>query len=180
MVKASWRKLPIQEIDDLWNRQGNPQAVLDEIVRAYQAGARFQFGVDRLETGYRLTIRSNMLGIYLVEEVEEDKLKGKWSGGFIVPDQTRAGSVDWWEEETVVFYVSPDEFDRFRQEAEQIFVEYFFKGNCFRMIPDIWFDDMALVQFMRERLCPHPAMKFWFGSDNRPTTSFGWSQKFDR
>jgi hypothetical protein len=180
MSETLWRKLSIAEIDFLWNKQNDPNAVLNEIVRAYQAGATFQFGIDRIVTGYRLTIRSNPVGIYLTNKVTKARRESKWPGGFIIPDEGKAGSVNWKGQNYVIFYLLPERFDWFCREAEQIFKEYFFEGNCFRMIPNIWFDDMLLVQFVRERLRPHPAMKFWFEPDDMPADIIGWSRKFDQ
>jgi hypothetical protein len=165
----AWKKLTMQEIDELWNE--NIRVVLDEIVRANKAGAAFVFGVDKLKDGYRLTVNCILRGVYLTPDIDKIRqerdlrLRGLTA---IVPDVVRAGAIDWRGEQDVTFYVSQDEFAHFCQEAEQIFDEYSLKELCFRMIPDLWFRDMTLVQFIRERLRSHPATMPWFFDPRLP------------
>jgi hypothetical protein len=178
--EQTWKKLTIQEINDLWNKR--PNLVLDEIVRADKAGALFLFGVDKIKDIYRLTIDGSSRGIYLRPDTEDVSQRRHWrlrSLVAILPDADQKGTVDWRGKMDVLFYVSPKKFTCLCQDAEQVFKEYFFEGACFRMIPDIWFSDTALVQFIREQLRPHPAMRPWFFEpklfkDNRLL----WSPKF--
>jgi hypothetical protein len=180
-LDKAWKKLTMQEIDEFWNN--DIRMVLDEIVRAYKAGAAFVFGVDKIKYGYRLTINRILRGIYLAPDIEKlEQEKYLYLGGptAIVPDTARAGTIDWRGEQDVKFYVSHKEFARFCQEAEQIFDEYFLKGFCFRMIPDLWFNDMALIQFIRERLRFHPATMPWFSDPQLPkVTRIEMSAKFN-
>jgi hypothetical protein len=175
-----WRKLPIQEIHELWEA-GDFNSVITQVISAYRAGSVFKFGVDKLEDSYRLTINQMVSPIYLTDS-EKVKPKDRFLAA-IVPDVTLAGTVDWRaENHVIIFYVLPREFSGFCQEAEQIFNEYFYNDLCFRMIPDIWFSDTSLVQFIRKEMKPHPEMKYWFEQPHlmAGVDGFALSPKFDR
>ena len=69
----------------------------------------------------------------------------------------------------VTIYISPEEYEQFCRDAEEIFGLYCLDDMCFRGIPDLWFDGLALIQFIRNQLRPHPIMGYWF----RPFHSAG-------
>ena len=179
MLEKEWRKLPMQEIYELW-KIGDFKSVINQVISAYRFGSVFKFGVDKLNGSYRLTINLMVSPIYLTDS-EKVKPKDRFLAA-IVPDVTLAGTVDWREEnQVIVFYVLPRKFASFCQDAEQIFNEYFYKGLCFRIIPDLWFSDTSLVQFIREEMKPHPGMKHWFEQPHLMAgiDSFSLSSKFD-
>ncbi len=156
---------------------------------------------ESLTGSYRLTINGVMEGVYLVKQGEQAHWRRESLFPAIRPHPERAGNVAWqgdpsfecsssleemdidsfvefcWQEvrqRNVTFYTSPDQFEQFCHEAEQVFQEYHHDNLCFRMIPDIWFDDMALVRFICEQMAPHPAMKPWFGTSRFPVDHDIW------
>ena len=182
LSRTTWRKLSVQEIHELWDNHRFDK-VLDQVVRAYKAGATFRFGVDKLKRGYRLTINEMVQGIYLRPDTEAVKQGEHLALVAVVPDQQLTETFEQRSEDCLICYVSPASFTRFCDEAEQVFDEYYFRGFCFRMIPDLWFADLTLVQFIREQLLSRPPLKRWLEFDPRAmpgVDGFALSPKFNR
>lgn len=137
---------------------------LEECLRAFDTGAMFEFGVDKTELGFRLTINGQIIGIYLYPDADEfrKRIDSPYEA-VITPDQARANSIEHEDGKNVVIYVSPADYEQFCQDAQTVYDLYHSEGLCFREIPDIWFSNLALVQFIRDHLRPHPGMFMWFG-----------------
>ena len=145
---------------------------LMECDKAFEAGATYTIGVDRTKYGIRLTINEQPQSpIYFCIDVNEFRKKYNSPVALITPDLERAGEITGEAYgRDVIIYVQIEEYEQFYRDAEKIFEEYCLDGICFRGIPDLWFDDLTLIKYIREHLSPHPIMGWWF----HPIHSAGW------
>ncbi|MDY7077667.1 MAG: hypothetical protein SXV54_12165 [Chloroflexota bacterium] len=153
------RRIPMKQI-----LKQKRSVIVAECLRAFDAGATFEFGVDRTELGFRLTVNGQIIGIYLYPDSDEFRRRIAVSyAAVITPSQVCPGSIEQTNKNGIVIYVLPEEYEQFCRDAETVHTLYCFGDLCFRGIPDIWFDDLALVRFIRDHLRLHPNMSLWFG-----------------
>jgi hypothetical protein len=163
---STFKIIPFTEIRDNLNRQ-----MLEEIYQAFSEGATFEIGVDKTKFGFRLTVNCRPWGIYLhtdatdlIKQYTEPYGNEPECIAVITPDRQRSGTIvgeDWKE---VIIYVSPEEFSQFNLDTQIVFNLYSSESLCFRGIPDTWFSKLALIQFIHDKLLPHPLMVPWFAS----------------
>ena len=161
-MSAPVRRLTIKEIIEQ-----DRAVTLTECLKAFYSGATFEFGVDRTEIGLRLTINLQIIGIYLCPNVDvfRSRVESPYEA-VIVPNTARAGRIEHDEDgNNVVIHISPGDHRQFCADAQSVYELYSLKDFCFRGIPDVWFRDLMLVQFLRDALRPHPSMGRWFGSN---------------
>jgi hypothetical protein len=163
----TFRKLSMQEI-----LSQRPSITVMECDKTFEAGATYTIGVDKNKYGVRLTINEQPQSpIYFCTDVSEFRKLFTSFVSLITPDIERAGEVSGEPYgRNVIIYVRPEEYEQFYHDAERIFEEYCLDGICFRGIPDLWFDELALIKYIREHLCSHPIMEWWF----HPFHSAGW------
>ena len=121
---------------------------------ATNAGAEFFFGVDKITSGYFISINCSLLGDFYLCPKMEVNLPA------IVPDDALAGSSIARDKYAIVFFISTAQYHQFMQEAEMIFKLYYNQeeDGCFRVVPDIWHSEMHLIQFITEHIVPHPSL----------------------
>lgn len=157
---STFRRIPMEEI----LHPSDFGLLINEVQRAREAGS-FEFGVDKTdELGFRLTINGQQVGIYLYPDANEFRRRiGSPSEAVIAADPTRAGSIEHANGDNIAIYVSPEKHEQFCLDAQTIYDLYTSGNLCFRSIPDVWFSDLALIQFIRDHLQPHPVMgRMWF------------------
>ena len=130
---------------------------------ALDAGT-FEFGVDKTELGFRLTINGRIIGVYLHPEPHafREQIDSPYEA-VIAPNQEYAGTIVHNEKKSIIIYVNLEEYRQFCRDAQFVYDLYSSDDLCFRSIPDVWFSDLALVRFIRECLHPSPVMSGWFG-----------------
>lgn len=155
---STFRRIPMEEI-----LKKPLSAIAPEYQKALDAGT-FEFGVDKTEMGYRLMVNAQIIGVYLYSDADDfrKQIKSPYEA-VIVPDQFRARTIEQENGYNIVIYVSPEDYEQFCHDAQIVYDLYSTDNLCFRSIPDIWFSDLMLVQFIRDYLHPHPAMQRWFG-----------------
>jgi hypothetical protein len=138
-------------------------------------GITFFFGVDMTTLGPCLTINHRRQGIYLHSEVPQFESIYKDSNyvaskdwvGVIAPDEEQKGNVVGKAYDGLVaIYVAPDEYRQFLAEAKHVADLYCRNNIVFREIPDVWFSEMRLIQFIKNKLKPHPLLEAWFIRSN--------------
>jgi len=135
----------------------------------------FFFGVDMTPLGPCLTINHRRQGIYLHPDVSQFESIYKDSnyegsadwGGVITPDEIQKGNmVGKAYDGLIIIYVAPSEHLQFLEEAEYVANLYCRNNIVFREIPDIWFSELRLIQFIKNKLKPHSLLKAWFNRSN--------------
>ncbi len=154
--------IPFEVVVDM-----KPRTLIEEYKKAYAAGGiAFFFGVDKTDLGLCLTINYRVQGIYLCSDVAQfasayDDFTS-WVG-IMTPHATQAGKIIGKAYDgPVVVYIEPLQYKQFCEEAEHVADLYCRNNIVFREIPDVWFHDLQLIQFLRNHLKPHPLMVAWF------------------
>ena len=148
---------------------------MSEQEKAWEAGAVFEFGVDETELGFRLTLNGRIAGVYLYPDANGFRARiNDDYPAVIAPDRVDSHRIEHDDGHNVAIYVSPERFEQFCQDAQVVYDLYCDNDVCFRCIPDLWFSDLALVQFVRGDLQPHPAMRHWFQRGVQDSWSGAW------
>lgn len=129
------------------------------IQRAEGAGTTFYIGVDKIEQSERVLDPFYHISINggILSTVDLALYPTALTGPAIAPTTTLPRS-EGDHHSNLVFYVSFEKFTKFFEEAEEIFTSYYYQGSCFRLLPDIWFPEMTLIQFIREKILYHPVL----------------------
>jgi hypothetical protein len=103
-------------------------------------------------------------GIYLYPNLIEFRQNhtAEYNDAVVSPDDERAGQIEGQAWKNINIFVETEKYNEFCQDAEKVYKLYCNEALCFRGIPDVWFDKLGLVDFIRAQLRPHPAMTLWF------------------
>ena len=176
--RRSYRYLSIEEIaSGIARRRLSPVRMAREEL---DTGAVFIFGVDKLKIGFRISINGGGLSsLYLIPSADTRKKHTLDILPAVIPSAELAGTYEQHEGLDAVFYVSPADYEQFCREAEETFASYHYQGWCFRAIPDTWFPEAKMLQFIREKVLSHPALSEVMHCFDGLGT-FGYSPRLDR